>query len=194
MNKEQISSKSVSTVFFPGDSTNEDLAIISSDFQGDVVVCGDLMLQDDLSISCRLWVMGNIYSAKNSRNMFLIRDYITGKGNLSVDGDVFCYGYINCGNIAVTGTLYCYVGTCTEGNIRCENFTTYGVSHIGGNMETKCLRISGGDVYVFGNIVSDSIIMESIKENITENEIVEKNSNLVAKAIKSQIMEIRKLE
>ena len=127
-------------VFFCRDVTARELNDFPYDFRGDVVINGDLYLNENLEVLFNLYVMGDIWEG--------IEDI----PSIMVNGDLNCYGYINSGNINVKGSLYCYNGIdshyITVGDdLYCED-----------NIDSNSSSVTvGGDLICLGNLRATQI-------------------------------------
>lgn len=105
-------------IVFKGDATEKDLAMIPNDFEGCVVICGNLCVYDCSKISVNVWVMGNICEEISFGNINFMKDLICegaiiNKGGIfsivttKIEGDFICNGDICLGSLKVSGDIIC---------------------------------------------------------------------------------------
>lgn len=96
MNKERKLNVSNKVVVFNRDVNAEELNALFEDFNGDIIINGELYVDRNLHIKC-----DNLYVTRLTTGTWTkIGFYIIIEGNLFVDGDIDCY------DIEVNGSIY----------------------------------------------------------------------------------------
>ena len=138
----------VSTIVFKNDVRPTDLRIIPDEFEGNVVVIGNLVGEGDILFKGALWVTGEVELDGD-----IEVNYIEAKGINCISlraEDVRCIGDLVCYEIIVTGDLSCVSiatadGLLLGGLIDCE----YDVNVLG---TVLCKAINSTDLYIKGNL------------------------------------------
>lgn len=103
---------------FNGNFKTSDLFVISPNYEGDLVIYGNIKLKADVEFKGGIFVMGNILI-----NGSVEAEIICASGYIEADDiraqDVICDGPILCENIIVAGDLKCK--TIEAGNIYVYN-------------------------------------------------------------------------
>ncbi|MBR2745050.1 MAG: hypothetical protein IKE01_07155 [Clostridia bacterium] len=158
-------------VFFNGTVDKQDLSAIPIDFDGDIVVDGDLVSDGYgaiVFIRANLWVSGNI----NTPNLTVKAQSVTANnincGKLISLGDVVCYENLGASTVMIDGDLYCgrEISKCkyisVNGSVVCYNLAISGDINTGGDLTIDqdtigtCIYAHflsvGGDLYCLGRI------------------------------------------
>lgn len=106
-----------------GNFKSNNLYDISPDYEGDIVIHGNLCLKMDVSFKGGLWVEGNISIEGN-----IEAEYIYAAGYMEADeirvGDLQCNGLIMCTSIISAGDLNCKIidssSICVAGDFICS--------------------------------------------------------------------------
>lgn len=143
MSKERNKNYSNTVIMFHGDVTEYDLKSIPDDFDGDIIVSGDVIIHSkNFNIPYSLWIYGALFS-----------EY-----SINIIGDVFCSSTINIflGGIRVLGDLYCGHGVAATEQInvggtflaKSSIFAT--VINVGGDFFYKANKVWANEINVLG--------------------------------------------
>lgn len=128
-------------------------------FHGDVVIKGDLLLNDDLNVGCNLFVEGVIDACDKITSINIIGDLLVHATNchkITVSGDLFCIEMkkkyckveIKSEDICVGGTLYC------KGNIIAKNI------EVGASLECENIKKYNHTLNIF--VARNNIIIKMV--------------------------------
>ena len=124
-----------------------------NDFRGQIVIKGNIILDEDLFTRYNLDVIGDILPKPYHKGNITIGSNFACEGNMQiyghikVSGDLSCKGYMNVGCITVGGTLFC------NGNMDTGAISVGGNFFGGGNTirNERKIRVKG-DFYCAGSI------------------------------------------
>ena len=161
MNKERNVIEPNAIVVFDRDVNASKLNELFKGFQGDIIIIGDLMLDEaNLSIDCdNLYVMGGIeldlransYADICVRGNLYVGEHID-CANINVNGSIFCMRYIDSFNINISEDVY------VDGYIETNGYDI----NVGGEFICKD-EVSAAEITVLGKIiVKDGIQADSI--------------------------------
>jgi len=161
MNKERKIAKKNAIVVFNKAVKASELNKITQGFEGDVVIRKKLIVDQEIDISCNLYVIGGI-TRKSPISEF----------NINVNGDLYCYGQVHCNNINISGYFY------SENHIYSKNIK------VGENFLCDAkIDAYGYEIVVAGNLeCKDGIVAEEVRILGTSNI---NGSISVAKSIKT---------
>lgn len=154
MNKERNVIETNAIVVFDRDVNASKLNEFFQDFQGVVIINGNLFLDESLNLTCDLYVAKSIDS-QYCKNIHII-------------GNLYCEGLIDCYDIFVSESLFC--GEINSNDITVgedflctDDIMAYGnVITVAGDLE--CSNIETGNIYVLGKLtVENAMSAEEVK-------------------------------
>lgn len=167
MNRNQL------IVVFNGNVEGHRLPAIPPDFEGDIVVNGDISVDKHIILpKARLWVSGSILIEGDLEICSVIAEEIDCY-NLTAQ-DVYCYGEMDTANIIVGGNCTC-IGIIRQCNIvdvlddfTCQEVDSSEYIFVGGNLTVNNGDCTADDLIVHGNVnVSDNI--EALNVTVSGN-------------------------
>lgn len=135
----------------------EDLDYVPPDFDGDIVVNGNLMLGENLSLKARLFVSGDI-NARGTLELSYVECTNLKCSEMKAD-DICCNGHVYCRNIIVSGDFYCndtILGgprIVVLGNLTCKSIEFASTLKVTCNVETTNGGIRADKVVVKGDVI-----------------------------------------
>jgi len=155
MNKERKVIETNAIVVFDEDVRSSKLNGLLKDFQGHVIINGNLYIDGYLNVRCNLYVAENINCSYDS--------------NIHIIGNLYCDGDIDCFDIFTSENLFCNSINSADikvgGNLLCENaIEAYGyVVTVAGDLECNTAEMENlyvlGKMHVKGRIEADSIMV-----------------------------------
>lgn len=136
MDKERKTIELNSAIVFNRDIKSSELAVIPEDFRGDIIINGELNIEDDFSIQC-----DNLYVVKVTANGLDIHV----EGNFYSIEDLWCY------DLKVNGSVYCDAKVDSMNILVSQDF-------VAKTLETNCSKVIIGGDFTCDNVES----MESI--------------------------------
>ena len=153
MNKERNVIESNAVVVFDGDIEASVLNNIAIGFPGEVIINGDLIIDENLKLECDLYVEGNVEGSACYA--------------IEIEGDLYCYGIVDCYDICVNGCFYSDARVdATDIKVRDDFWCGDGLEArassiiVGGDFE--CYSIETQEIYVFGRMKVDTGISATI--------------------------------
>lgn len=143
MDKERKTIELNSTILFNRDVKASELdAVIPKGFQGDIIINGELEIEDNFYIQC-----DNLYVLKATT-----RDGVNMKGPLSyIEGNFHSIETIYCNDLKINGSLYC------DGKVDSMNIL------VSQDFVAKTLEPNSSKVIIGGDFICDNVeSMESI--------------------------------
>lgn len=119
------------------------------DFYGDVVINGDLYLDEKLCLKCDLYVIDGI-ECKSAEG-------------INIQGDLECCGYMDTYEIFVGGCLYCEgeinsTDIKVGENLLCEDQIETNGCYITVAGDFECKSVEAGKIYVLGRVKVENVI------------------------------------
>ena len=105
MGKERKAISSSAIIVFDRDVRMSELNELTKDFNGDIVITGELLVDECPHIKCDLHIMGYVICTPDQ--------------SFNVEGDLYCYNEMASYNMCIDGNLYCE-GTISSDDIRVE--------------------------------------------------------------------------
>jgi len=153
MNKERKVIEPNAIVVFDGDANASKLNALLKDFQGDVIINGNLHINEHLNVICNLYVVENIICGNNNI--------------INIIGNLYCDGDIDCFDIFTSENLFCNSINSMEikvgGDFLCkESIEAYGyIVTVAGDLESNTVEAENlyvlGKLHATGRVEADSI-------------------------------------
>lgn len=124
-------------IVFDSDVSPSDLKLFPKDFWGDIVITGDLYLDDDIELSCK-----HLYA----------NSIISYGVNCNISGNVMCNKKIDAHNLKVDGNIIAEdiqaLCTISTGNIICETITCDAIKVLSELKAYQYVDARGGTIHV----------------------------------------------